>query len=73
MCGNPFFTKDRPGKDEKIFKPMHRMHECIGRDGSIGCLTNAYIEGTVVVVGADIFPRGVCLPSDNKMTEAEQE
>ena len=24
-------------------------------------------------VGADIFRRGVCLPSDNKMTEEEQD
>ena len=24
-------------------------------------------------VGADIFQRGVCLPSDNKMTKKEQE
>jgi dTDP-4-amino-4,6-dideoxygalactose transaminase len=23
-------------------------------------------------VGADIFRRGLCLPSDNKMTESEQ-
>ena len=24
-------------------------------------------------VGADIFRRGLCLPSDNKMTEAQQD
>ena len=53
-------------------QPMYRMHECIGRDGSIRCRTNAYIEGSVIDVGADIFARGVCLPSDNKMTAEEQ-
>lgn len=60
-----------------IWKPLHmqpiyRMHECIGREGSIRCRTNAYISGGVEDVGADIFARGVCLPSDNKMSEAEQ-
>ena len=30
---------------------------------------NAYIDkGAIVDVGADIFERGLCLPSDNKMT-----
>ena len=35
--------------------------------------TNAYIAGGVEDIGADIFQRGVCLPSDNKMTAEEQE
>lgn len=60
-----------------IWKPMHmqpiyRMHECVGREGTIRCRTNAYIEGDVKDVGADIFARGLCLPSDNKMTVEEQ-
>ncbi len=54
-------------------QPMYRMHEVIGRDGSLRCRTNAYIAGSVVDVGADIFNRGCCLPSDNKMTEWEQD
>ena len=61
-----------------IWKPMHmqpmyRMHEAVGRDGSLRCRTNAYIAGGVEDIGADIFQRGVCLPSDNKMTAEEQE
>lgn len=61
-----------------IWKPMHmqplfRMHEAIGRDGTLRCKTNAYIAGGVKDVGADIFQRGCCLPSDNKMTAEEQE
>ena len=60
-----------------IWKPMHlqpmyRMHEAIGRDGSLRCRTNAYTKDGVFDVGADIFERGLCLPSDNKMTEEEQ-
>ena len=35
--------------------------------------SNAYIEGTGVDVGADIFRRGLCLPSDNKMTPEQQD
>ena len=35
--------------------------------------TNAYIAGGGVDVGADIFRRGLCLPSDNKMTAEEQD
>lgn len=61
-----------------IWKPMHmqplfRMHEVIGREGTLRCKTNAYIAGGVKDVGADIFQRGCCLPSDNKMSEIEQE
>ncbi len=36
-------------------------------------MTNAYIEGEAVDVGLDIFNRGLCLPSDNKMTAEQQD
>lgn len=60
-----------------IWKPMHmqplyRMHGFITREGTGRGRTNAYIPGSGVDVGADIFQRGLCLPSDIKMTEAEQ-
>lgn len=47
-----------------VWKPMHmqpiyRMNEFV-KDGDVD-------------VGADIFERGVCLPSDNKMTQKQQE
>ena len=43
------------------------------RQGNGRGRTNAYIdEGEVADVGADIFQRGLCLPSDTKMTEEEQ-
>ena len=61
-----------------IWKPMHmqplyRMHEFVTTDGSGRCRTNAYIPGGVEDVGADIFNRGLCLPSDNKMTKEQQD
>lgn len=61
-----------------IWKPMHlqpyyRNHEFITCDGNGRARTNAYIDSEVMDVGADIFERGLCLPSDNKMTEEEQD
>lgn len=61
-----------------IWKPMHmqpiyRMNPFVTREGDGRGRTNAYIEGNRVDVGADIFNRGLCLPSDNKMTEEEQD
>lgn len=60
-----------------IWKPMHmqpifRMHNFVTREGNGRARTNAYIAGSGVDVGMDIFNRGLCLPSDNKMTEEEQ-
>ena len=61
-----------------IWKPMHmqpiyRNSPFITRDGSGRARTNAYIAGGCLDVGADIFERGLCLPSDNKMTAEEQD
>ena len=53
-------------------QPMYRMNEFVTICGSGRAKTNAYIVGGVKDVGADIFNRGVCLPSDNKMTVEEQ-
>lgn len=61
-----------------IWKPMHmqpiyRMNPFIVRDGSGRAGTNAYIDGGRPDVGMDIFERGLCLPSDNKMTKEQQD
>ena len=66
-------AEGRPIWKPMHMQPMYRMHECVGRDGTIRCRTNAYIAGGVKDVGADIFERGCCLPSDNKMTPEEQD
>ena len=68
-----------------IWKPMHmqpiyRMNGFVTREGNGRAKTNAYIAGGAVGkdgrpldVGMDIFHRGLCLPSDNKMTAEEQD
>ena len=69
-----------------IWKPMHkqpifRNHDFINRYGKANALTNAYIKGGLVNVvdnlpediSSDIFKRGLCLPSDNKMTAEDQD
>ena len=61
-----------------IWKPMHmqpvyRMNGFITRKGNGRACTNAYIAGSGIDVGMDIFSRGLCLPSDNKMTAQQQD
>ncbi len=68
-----------------IWKPMHmqpiyRNNAFITREGSGRAKTNAYIQGgnlgvdgKPLDVGSDIFSRGLCLPSDNKMSEEQQD
>ncbi|HEL1941729.1 TPA: aminotransferase class I/II-fold pyridoxal phosphate-dependent enzyme [Streptococcus suis] len=60
-----------------IWKPMHsqpifRMNPFITKHGNGRAQTNAYIAGNYSDVGTDLFERGLCLPSDNKMTVEEQ-
>ena len=62
-----------------IWKPMHmqpiyRMNPFVTVEGNGRCRSNAYIDkGKAVDVGADVFARGLCLPSDIKMTEEQQD
>ena len=61
-----------------IWKPMHmqpiyRLNPFVTAQGDGRASTNAYIAGGVKNVGEDIFARGLCLPSDNKMTEEQQD
>lgn len=68
-----------------IWKPMHmqpiyRMNAFVTREGNGRAKTNAYVGGRAIGkdgkpldVGMDIFDRGLCLPSDNKMTAEEQD
>lgn len=68
-----FNAEGRPVWKPMHMQPIYRMNPFITTEGSGRARTNAYISGHSVDVGADIFNRGLCLPSDNKMTEAEQE
>ena len=61
-----------------IWKPMHmqpiyRMHGFVTAQGNGRGGSNAYIPGQSADVGMDIFNRGLCLPSDNKMTPEQQD
>ena len=61
-----------------IWKPMHmqpiyRTNPFVTVEGKGRGRTNAYINGSGIDVGADIFRRGLCLPSDNKMTAEQQD
>ena len=61
-----------------IWKPMHMqpiyiMNGFVTREGNGRGRTNAYIAGGINDVGMDIFNRGLCLPSDNKMSEKVQD
>lgn len=61
-----------------IWKPMHmqpifRMNPFVTKNGNGRASTNAYIAGECQDVGMDIFDRGLCLPSDNKMTPEQQD
>ena len=56
------------------------MNPFVTREGNGRAKTNAYIQGGAVGkdsrpldVGMDIFQRGLCLLSDNKMTTEQQE
>ena len=66
-------AEGRPIWKPMHMQPMYRMHEFVTISGSGRAKTNAYIAGEVKDVGADVFQRGVCLPSDNKMTVEQQE
>ena len=54
-------------------QPFFRMNPFVTRDGDGRARTNAYIAGGAEDVGMDIFNRGLCLPSDNKMTPSQQD
>lgn len=68
-----------------IWKPMHmqplyRMNGFVTREGNGRARSNAYInggdkgaDGLPMDVSMDIFRRGLCLPSDNKMTGEQQD
>ncbi len=63
-----------------IWKPMHcqpvyRLNPYITARGSGRAISNAYIKSdeSIIDSGEDIFERGLCLPSDNKMTAEQQD
>lgn len=65
-------AEGRPIWKPMHMQPMYRMNAFITINGDGRAGTNAYITGDAEDVGADIFARGLCLPSDNKMTVEQQ-
>lgn len=61
-----------------IWKPMHMQpmyqnNDFVTVNGYSRALSDAYIRNqNIIDVGKDIFNRGLCLPSDNKMTVEQQ-
>ncbi len=73
-------AEGRPIWKPMHMQPMYRMHEFVTREGNGRGKTDAYISGGEIGkdgkptdVSMDIFDRGLCLPSDNKMTKEEQD
>ena len=67
-------TEGRPLWKPMHMQPIYRMNPFITADGNGRARSNAYIsENGCVDVGADLFARGLCLPSDNKMTPEQQD
>lgn len=61
-----------------IWKPMHlqpiyKSREFITKEGCSGAIKNSDVKEIDLSIGMDIFNRGVCLPSDIKMTEEQQD
>lgn len=54
-------------------QPYFRMNPFITLNGNGRGTTDAYIGGYCDNVSSDIFNRGLCLPSDNKMTKQDQD
>ena len=54
-------------------QPIYRTNPFVTVEGNGRGRSNAYIKGSGIDVGADIFRRGLCLPSDNKMTPEQQD
>ena len=70
--------KEYNAESRPVWKPMHlqpfyRMNPFITRAGNGRANTNAYIAGETEDNGLDIYHRGLCLPSDNKMTPKDQD
>ena len=68
-----FNAEGRPFWKPMHMQPVYRMHPFITCEGPARAKTNAYIETETTDVGADLFDRGLCLPSDIKMTDDQLE
>lgn len=71
---NAFNAEGRPIWKPMHLQPLYREHEFITAYGPTRGRSNAYIASEQHNgVTTDIFHRGLCLPSDNKMTPEQQD
>ena len=68
-----FNTEGRPVWKPMHMQPIYRNHGFVTANGNGRGQSNAYIAGSMTDIGADIFRRGLCLPSDIKMTAEQQD
>ena len=55
-------------------QPIYRNHAFVTAKGNGRGQSGAYIEESDMQdIGMDIFKRGLCLPSDNKMLQEQQD
>lgn len=65
-------AEGRPIWKPMHMQPMYKHHEFVTRDGSSRFLLKRHLMRQARDIGRDIFFRGLCLPSDNKMSESQQ-
>ena len=70
---NSINAEGRPLWKPMHMQPVYRMNPFVTREGNGRARTDAYRPGVCMDVGMDLFQRGLCLPSDNKMTPAQQD
>ena len=68
-----FNAEGRPVWKPMHMQPIYRTNPFITAEGNGRARSNAYISGKGQDVGEDLYRRGLCLPSDNKMTAEQQE
>jgi len=68
-----FNAEGRPIWKPMHLQPLYRTNPFITVEGNGRGKTNAYLNRKGIDVGADIFNRGLCLPSDNKISPEDQD
>ena len=68
-----FHAEGRPLWKPMHMQPIYSSHDFITREGSVKEKTETNKLHNRLDIGADLFQRGLCLPSDNKMTKEQQD
>lgn len=70
---NSFNAEGRPVWKPMHLQPMYRCNDFVTTSGLSRGNSDAYIRSSErLAVTEDVFNRGLCLPSDNKMSEEQQ-